>query len=148
MFPNAKASELVSLLAVYNPISVAASTVLTTYVSLANHHQLMAILQTGVLGTAATVDAKLVQATDSSGTSVKDITGKAITQLVKASHDNKQAIISVRSSDLDVAGGFTHVALSITVGEAASIVAAQLIGFSDRFMPASAHNNASVVQVV
>jgi hypothetical protein len=38
----------------------------------------------GVLGASATVDAKLQQATDNSGTGVKDVTGKAITQLVKA----------------------------------------------------------------
>jgi hypothetical protein len=37
----------------------------------------IAVIKTGVLGASATVDAKLQQATDSSGTGVKDITGKA-----------------------------------------------------------------------
>jgi hypothetical protein len=148
MFPNAKASELFSVLAQYNPVSVGASTVLTPYVPMANNQQLAALILTGVLGASATIDAKLVQATDSSGTNVKDITGKAITQLLKASADNKQVVINVRSSDLDVNNGFNYVALSITVGTAASIVAAVLLGFSDRFGPASDHNQAGVVQVL
>jgi hypothetical protein len=47
-------------------------------------------LQTGVLGAAATVDAKLQQATSAAGAGAKDIAGKAITQIVKATGDNKQ----------------------------------------------------------
>lgn len=148
MFPNAKASELVSILTAYAPASVSASTVVTSYVPVANHHHLMALLQTGVMGSSGTIDAKIVQATDSSGTSSKDVTGKAITQIVKASGDGKQAIINVRSSDLDVAGGFNHIALSITVGTAASLLSAAILGLSDRFAPASADNATTVAQVV
>ena len=46
--------------------------------------EIMALIQTGVLGAAATLDAKLQQATDAAGTGAKDITGKAIVQIVKA----------------------------------------------------------------
>lgn len=148
MFPNAKPSELTAVLAVMNPKSVSASTVVSDYVPVANFHTLRALLLTGVLGASATVDAKLVQATDASGTGSKDITGKAITQLVKASNDNNQAVINVRGEDLDATNGFTHVALSVTVGTAASIVAATLEGYSSRYAPASASNAATVVQVV
>jgi hypothetical protein len=148
MNSNIKLSEKIATLATLDPASVAASTVVSTYVPLANFHQLAAMIQTGVLGTAATVDAKLVQATAAAGTGSKDITGKAITQIVKATGDNKQAVIEVRAEELDVANGFTHVALSVTVGAAASIVGAQLVGANPRYAPASALNAASVVQVV
>jgi hypothetical protein len=85
--------------------------------------------------------------TDSAGTGAKDITGKSITQIVKATGDNKQVIASkCRSDDLDQTNGFTHVALSVTVGTAASLLTPQLLGSNPRYMPASAFNQAGVVQ--
>lgn len=84
MFPNAKGSELLAILATLDPSSQAAGTATTGWISVANHHGLLAIVQTGVLGTGATLDAKLQQAQDASGTGAKDITGKAITQILKA----------------------------------------------------------------
>ena len=70
MFPNAKCSELVSILATLDPVSQAAGTVTTGWLSVANFHALMAVLGTGVLGAAGTVDAKLQQALDAIGTGV------------------------------------------------------------------------------
>lgn len=148
MNPNVKLTEKLAVLATLNPASVAASTVLTSYVPIAKWGSLVALIQTGVLGTAATLDAKLVQATDSSGTGVKDVTGKAITQIVKASGDNVQAMIEMREQDIDSSNGFTHVALSTTVGTAASIYGAALIGGNPHYAPASAYNQAGVKQVV
>ena len=101
-----------------------------------------------MLGASATLDAKLQQASDSGGTGVKDITGKAITQLVKASNDNNEAMINLRSDELDVNGGFCYFRLSVTVGTAASLYSAIVLGFTARDYPASALNDASVVQIV
>ena len=148
MQPHLKFADRSAILATIDPASTAASTVLTAWVSLAKFHSIAAILQTGALGASATVDAKLRQATDSSGTSAKDITGKSITQLVKASHDNKQVIIEAKGEELDVANGFTHVALSVTVGTAASLIAAVLLGCNGRYGPASDFDDADVVQIV
>ena len=148
MFPNAKGSELLSVLATIDPAAQAAGVVSTGWLSMANHHGLLALVQTGLLGTSATVDAKLQQAVDSSGTSAKDITGKAITQIVKAAGDNKQALINVKPEELDTAGGFGYVRLSVTVGVAASQTSAQVLGLSPRFAPADAFNQAAVAQVV
>lgn len=145
---NLKFAERIAVLATLDPASVAASTVLTAYVPVKNFHSICALIQTGVLGASATLDAKLRQATDSSGTGVKDITGKAITQIVKASGDTKQVFIECRSEDLDVTNGFTHVCLSVTIGTAASIFNAALLGVNPRFFPASAFNQAGVVQTV
>jgi len=148
MNPNLKFSERHAILATLDPASVAASTVLTTYVPMASFHGICALIQTGVLGASATVDAKLRQATDAAGTGVKDIAGKSITQIVKASGDNKQVTLECRAEDLDAANGFAFVCLSVTVGTAASILGASLIGQNPRFAPASASNQAGVVQQV
>ena len=109
MFPNSKASELLTILATIDPVSQAAGTVTTGWINIANHHALVAVIQTGALGTSATLDAKLQQALDSSGTSAKDITGKALTQIVKATGDNKQALINVKPEELDTVNGFGFV---------------------------------------
>lgn len=146
MFPNIKPSDRQTLAAVINPQSAGAGTVTSGWVSLENYDQIQALILTGTLGTSATVDAKLQQATDSSGTSAKDITGKAITQLVKASNDNDQAIINCRSDELDVANKFAFVQLSITVGTAASEVAGVVLGTDARFQPMTAV--ATVVQTI
>jgi hypothetical protein len=148
MFPNAKGSELLAILATLDPVSQAAGTATTGWISAANHHGLLAIIQTGVLGTGATVDAKLQQAQDASGTGAKDIAGKAITQIVKATGDNKQALINAKPEDLDTVNGFGFVRLSVMVGTAASQTAAQVLGVNPRELPASIANQAAVVQVV
>ena len=148
MFPNAKGSELFSVLATIDPASQAVGTVTTGWISAGNHHTLLALVQSGVLGTGATLDAKLQQATDASGTGAKDVTGKALNQIVKATGDNKQALINLRPDDLDVTNGYAYVRLSLTVAVAASLTAAQLLGFNSRFAPGDASNQAAVAQVV
>ena len=149
MFPNAKGSELFSVLATIDPASQAAGTASTGWVSAGNHHNLLAMVQSGVLGASATLDAKLQQATDSTGTGAKDITGRAITQLTQAaSGSSKQVLINLRSDDLDVTNGYAYVRLSVTVGVAASLTAAQLLGVNPRFAPGDASNQAAVAQIV
>jgi hypothetical protein len=147
MYPNQKMSEGMPLLTSIAPISQGVGTVTSGWIPVTNAHQLIALIQTGVLGASATVDAKLQQATSAAGAGAKDLTGKAISQIVKATGDNKQAMINFRASDLDVTNGFTYVAIVMTVGVAASQVAALLLS-NPRFQPAEAYNNASVVQVV
>jgi hypothetical protein len=148
MFPNAKGSELLSVLATIDPASQAAGAASTGWVPVANYFGFLALVQTGVLGTSGTVDAKLQQALDSSGTGAKDISGKAITQIVKATGDNKQALINVKPEELDTVNGFGFVRLSVTVGVAASQTSAQVLGLNPRFAPADASNQAAVVQVI
>lgn len=148
MFPNAKGSELLSILATIDPVSQAAGSVTSGWVSVANFHSFLAVVQTGVMGASATLDAKIQQAQDNSGTGVKDVTGRAITQIVKATGDNKQAFINLRPEDVDNINGFGVVRVSLTVGVAASIVCAQLIGMNPRFASADAYNQAGVVQII
>lgn len=149
MFPNAKASERVAVLDVIDPVSQAAGTVGTAWLSVAEFQRVLALVQVGALGASATVDAKLQQATDNSGTSAKDVSGKSITQLTKAgTDDNKQVLIDLATEELDVEGGFGFVKLSITVGTAACLISAAMLGFDARFYSASAKNASSVDEIV
>jgi hypothetical protein len=143
--PNVRPSDKIALLGALNPISQAAATVTSGWIDASQYYNFLALIDTGVLGASATIDAKLQQATDSSGTGVKDITGKAITQLVKASNDNNQAQINLRADELDINNGFNYFRLSLTVGTAASLIAAQIFGVDPRYGAAPA---TSVVQTV
>lgn len=148
MYQNAKPNEVVALLTTVATASTAASTVTSGWVSMASFFAIMAVIHTGTLGASATVDAKIEQATDSSGTGAKDVSGKAITQIVKATGDDKQAIINLRSGELDVANSFNYVRLSITVGTATSVIGGTVYGVNPRFGPASDYNATSVKQSV
>ena len=148
MYPNAKGSELLSILATLDPVSQAAGTVATACVPVANFHAFLAIVETGVLGAAATLDARIQQAQDGAGTGVKDVAGRAIVQIVKATGDNKQALINFKPDDLDNANGFAFVRLSLTVGVAASVVAGTMLGIHPRYVPAETFNQGAVVQVI
>lgn len=146
---SARPSELVAVLGTIDPDAYAASTVMSDYADCGKFGKLMAIIEVGDLGVSATIDAKLRQAQDSSGTGVKDITGKAITQLTQAGgDDNKQAIIEVDAAELDVENGFEFVQISMTIGVAASDCGAILLGFEPRFGPASGDDLASVDEIV
>ena len=149
MYPNAKGSETVAILATLDPVSQAVSTVTTGWISLANFHALMAVIHTGLLGAAATVDAKLQQALDNAGTGVKDVPGKSLVQLTQVGGgSSKQALINLKPEELDTVGGFGWVRLSLSVGVAASLVAAQVWGVAPRFAPADAFDQAAVSQII
>jgi hypothetical protein len=130
-----RGSDQATVVAVISPVSQGAGTLDSGWIAAADFAQFLAIINDGVLGAAATLDAKLQQAQDSSGTGVKDITGLAITQQVKATDDNKGAIINFRPPKLDRANSFTHFRLRLTVGTAASLVSAVLLGLGARNQP-------------
>jgi len=149
MFPNAKGSEQLSVLATLDPSNQAVGAANTGWVPLSGHLCLLALLQTGALATGATVDAKLQQAQDASGTGAKDVVGKAITQLTQAaSGANRQALINLRAEELDVNNGFAYVRLVVTVAAAAANTSAQLLGVNPRLASADLANQAAVAQVV
>jgi hypothetical protein len=156
MTPNQLPTEGAIALDAINPVSQAAGTVITAYVPVQNFHSFRATIISGVLGASATLDAKLRQATSAAGAGVKDIPNKAVTQILKASGDNKIAYINARASDLDQANGFAFIVLSITVGTATSLVTGLLEGFYPRFeppfdsaaSPAINLGSANIVQIV
>ena len=137
MHPFLKPSDAFTLLEEIDPISQGAGTVTTDWIKASDFHQFLALISTGVMGAAATLDAKFQQATDGAGSGAKDVTGSSITQIVKATGDNKFAFINLDPQKLDVAGGFDYIRLSMTVGVAASLVAGYLFGVAPRFGVAS-----------
>lgn len=148
MLFNQKITEGLALVDVYDPASVAASTVTTpTWIPVANYHRFVAKVYTGVMGASATLDANIQQATSSGGAGAKAVTGKAIVQIVKASGDNKQAFINFMADDLDQTNSFGFVQVTLIVGTAASIIGCDLYALP-RFETADQFNKASVVQLV
>lgn len=142
---NILPSDRVRLAAVIDPDVLTAATHTSGWVSMADYNNVLALVAAGTLGSSATLDAKIEEAKDSSGTDAQDLTGKAITQLTQAGTDSdKQALINVRSDELS--DGFTHVRLSITVGAASSDGFGAIFGFDARFEPAT--DLASVDEIV
>lgn len=144
--PNVRPSDDAVLAAVINPSSQAVGSVDSAWVSMADFEAIQAPVLVGAFGAAATVDALLQQATDAAGTGAKAITGKAITQLLAAGGNNRQAIINCRSEELDVENAFTHVRLRITVGAAATLTAGAVLGHYARYQPED--DATSVAEVV
>ena len=143
------ASEAIAIVATIDPDVTVASTVVSDWVAMADWETILAVVLAGTLGSSATLDAKLEQATDSSGSGAIAITGKAITQLTDGGSDSdKQALINCTGAELDVAGGFTHVRLSMTVATATSDVAGLIIGQGARYGPASDNDLATVDEIV
>lgn len=146
---NLKPSQRAAVVGVIDPDVTAAGTVTTAWVDMAKFESMMAVVMAGTLGSSATVDAKIEQATDSSGTGAKDVSGTDITQLTQAGTDSdKQAVINLYSDDLDAANDFRWVRLSVTVGTATSDVGALLLGFDPVYGPASDDDAASVDEIV
>lgn len=142
-------SDLAAVVGVIDPDANTAATYTTDWIDMSTFQMLMGVVMAGTLGASATLDAKFEQATDSSGSGAKDISGTDITQLTKAgSDDDKQVVINLHSDDLDLANDFTHARLSMTVGTATSDVAALVLGMSPRYAPASDSDAATVAAIV
>lgn len=143
---NLKPSQRVGYLGGIVPVSQAAGTVTTGWIDATLFHNYLSLIECGVLGASATVDAKLQQAQDNAGTNAKDVTGKAITQLTKAANDTGQATIDLKQEDLDIANGFKFFRLSVTVGTATSLIAAAIFGLDHRYGVATGDQAATVAQ--
>jgi hypothetical protein len=143
-----KPSQRVSVVGVINPQS--ANAVQTSpWIDATTFHNYMAVLQVGAIGAAATVDAKVQQATSAAGAGAKDVPGRAITQLTKAAaDDNKQVLINLKQEDLDFNGGFKWFQLSMTPAVAATLIGATVLGFDPRYDFASDNDAASVKDLV
>jgi len=132
-----------------DPDAYGAGTYTTGWISAGDFADFMAIVMAGTLGSSATLDAKIEQASDASGTGAKDLTGAAITQLSQAGTDSdKQAVIAFSGEDLDVNNGFTHFRLSMTVATATSDAGAIVLGGGVRYGPVADADAASVDEIV
>lgn len=140
---NFKLSEMVAVMAALDPVSLAAGTYTSAYVSAAKLHGFAGLVQVGAGG--GTVTVSLMQATDTSGTGAKAITGKTTTGAVTPA---VQYTVEGRPTDLDATNGFTAVALRIVVAGTATVAGGTLLGINTAYLPASVLNAASVAQQV
>ena len=150
MLTHVHAADNVAVVATIDPDVTTASTVTSDWVDMSDFHTILAVVLAGTLGTNATVDAKLEQATSAAGAGAKDISGTDITQLTQAGTDQSdtQAVISLQSDALDVDNGFQFVRLSITVGTATSDAGGIILGVAPRVGPATDNDLASVGEVL
>jgi hypothetical protein len=145
--PNLKPSQRFALLGVVDPDAYASGADYSTgWVNAGLYESLCAIILAGTIVSTGKLDAKLEQATSSAGAGAKDVTGKAITQLLESGTDSdKQAIINLKSEELDTNNGFAWVRLTLTSTTAGADAAGLLLGFDARYPPAHA---ATVDEVV
>ena len=149
MNPNILATDQFALVGVVDADAYAASTVTSGWIDAKRFLNYLAVIAVGDFVATATLNAKLQQATDSSGTGAKDVTGKAITALTQAgTDDNKQALINLHQSELDVTGGFTHFRLSMTLGTAGGDLAGFVFGLNPTNGVASDNDLAAVDEIV
>ena len=140
-------TQRLTVLGATPPQSLGIGTDLTTInIDMSKVRRLIVFVMTGVMGTSGTVDAKL-RASKTSGGTYADIPGASITQITA---NNKVASIEVRDDELVslVGNGYRYVELSLTVGTAASQVAALALGGNAEQDPAKAQDIAAVTQRV
>jgi hypothetical protein len=141
---NARLSEKIIPVTFLEPITGAQASVNSTWVNMDDLRQVLAVINIGVAGTS--VDFKLQQATDSSGTGAKDITGKAITQVTS---DDAICMIECSAWELDTANSFTHVSMDVTtVGATAACAAIMYSGPRERYIPGTSIADETIVQTI
>lgn len=137
--------EQLAVVATIDPQLVDDASVTSDWVDMSKARELLFVVQAGETDT--TINAKLQAATDNTGTSAADITGKAITQLTAATGDNDQALIHIRADE--VPAGKSHVALVVTVGDGTTGGYVSAIGLASRLRYSDPGNDlASVVEIV
>lgn len=128
-YNSSHATDILSVQGIIEPVAGAA-TYTTVWVDAGTACAWYADCAVGTAGT--TVDAKIEQATDGSGTGAKDVTSAAITQI---NGDGESAVIQFKADALDTANDFTHVRLSITTVGATAVAGGRLIAVNARYSP-------------
>lgn len=127
-----KTTEYISLLSSIDPDNQSAGTVDGDYVKADEFDQYLAVFNVGVMTSSGTCVFSVTQSTDASGTGVKAV--KTATTLTQAGADSdKQVLISVKDSDMDIAGGFLWLNIRAVTATAASYVCGNLFGVNPKY---------------
>ena len=138
-------SQALSIKGKINPQSLAAATPTGTGgVDMRKFRRATFLLLVGTFGSSATVDMKLQESSDNSSWNDLAGTGVALTQLAAAGGNNKAATLEVRAGQLS--SGNRYVQALVTVGTAATQVAALALGGEAIDKPGAANDSATVVQ--
>lgn len=142
-----KFHDKVAIVGTVDPASFAAGSYNSTVIDLQKYHKVVFLIQTGVLGASATVDFGIYADTASGGSFATLATGKALTQVVKATGDNTQYMVEVNGNDLRIQG-FRYVRGKLTVGTAASIVGVIILATEFNYGTADKNAAATVKQII
>lgn len=148
MFSNLNLSSRIAMLGGVSPRAAAVGTVSTPWLDMQMLFAVMVLISIGAFGNAATVDAQIEQATDGNGANAKPIPGSQITQLVAAGGNDRQAQIDLRQEDFDKNAGFRFFRVTVTVGGAATQLAAMVLGTDFRAGNGTSNDATSVAQTV
>jgi hypothetical protein len=107
-----------SILSILETADIGGTNASTSWVSMRDFDRVMALVEIGTWnGTDDLDECRLQQATDSSGTSAKDLTsdesGGNYDTDNPVDADGNQVLLEARAEDLDVDGGFNHVRLYV-----------------------------------
>ena len=137
-------SDLIIPIGFIEPKTAAQASVESTWVDMEQEYQVLCVANVGVVGT--TLDLKLQQATDASGTSKKDITGKAIVQI---STDDEIVTIECSADEMDSANGFTFLAADLTTVGATTACSVMLFGGPQgRYQPSTSLSAQDIKQTI
>lgn len=130
-----------------DPASLAAGSYNSNVIDLSKYHKVVFLVQTGVLGASATVDFGIYGDTASGGSFTTLVTGKSLTQIVKATGDNCQYMIEVNSNELKIQG-FRYIRGRVTVAVAASIVGVMAVASDFNYGTGPKNAVATVKQII
>lgn len=145
MHQNSIPSERAAVVGVISPTAQTTGAKNSTAVDCSLFRRLMAVVATGTLGTSATLDGKWQVSVDSAFTTPVDVTGGAITQVVKASGDNKQVVANLDCGK--IAAPYRYARFVMTIGTATSDAGVTILGFDPLYAPASDNDLVSVSQI-
>ena len=103
------------------------------YYSMKDFNRVLAVAVSAAVTEGDTLTVKLVQATDDSGTGSKDLTD--VVTVTAAGAEALTATAEAQVSDLDIAGGFTHVAVVVGGSDAGTDGAATLVRGDGTYRP-------------
>lgn len=144
---NRNVSESVAVLGIKTPTSQGPGEQLSAAIHAGRYRRLLAIVQVGAFGASATVDVTFKAAATSGGVYTA-VPGAAIVQAVAAGGNDKVFLVELKAETLKSLGVGPFVKLSVTVGTAATLTSAVVLGTCDRYEPASDNNIAAVAQTV
>jgi hypothetical protein len=139
-------TESVAVIGTIDPASLSVGAHNSDVIDMSKFERVAFVLLTGTLGASATVDLAVKYDTASGGSFANTLAGKTIAQMVKATDDNKQAVIEVKADELPE--GARYLRGTITVGTAASQAALVVLGGDAKYGPAKDHDLSSVAQIV
>lgn len=108
-------------------ITSGATGVLTGAIDMQKYSRVMAVLLSGTLGASGTLDLT-AKASDASGGTYTALSGKAITQMVKATNDNDVAILEVDAGDVASVANARYVKFNAVAGTANATSALVVLG--------------------